>query len=86
MSKFTVKKLNQFLLFKLPSAYISGVRVASINEKEAIATVKFRWINQNPFRSLYWAVQGMASELTTGILVMKEIHASGKKISNRHFY
>jgi hypothetical protein len=81
MSKFTVKKLNQFLLFKLPSAYISGVRVASINEKEAIATVKFRWINQNPFRSLYWAVQGMASELTTGILVMKEIHASGKKIS-----
>ncbi len=81
MSKFTVSNLNKFLLFKLPSAYISGVRVASINDKEATATVKYKWINQNPFQSLYWAVQGMASELTTGILVMKEIHESGEKIS-----
>jgi len=69
------------LLFKLPSAYFSGVRVKSINENEAVATVKHRWINQNPFKSLYWATQGMTSELATGILVMKEIQDSGKKIS-----
>lgn len=81
MSNFTVKKLNRFLLFKLPSAYISGVRVSSINDKEAMATVKYQWINQNPFKSLYWATQGMASELVTGILVMKKIDESGKKIS-----
>jgi len=81
MSKFTVKKLNQFLLFKLPSAYISGVRVSSITSQEAMATVKHQWINQNPFKSLYWATQGMASELVTGILVMKEIAESKKKIS-----
>jgi len=30
---------------------------------------------------MYWATQGMASELTTGILVMKEISATGKKFS-----
>lgn len=81
MSKFTVKNLNKFLLFKLPSAYISGVRVKSINSNEAIATVKHKWINKNPFKSLYWATQGMASELATGILVMKEIDECGKKIS-----
>jgi len=81
MSKFTVKKLNKFLFFKLPSAYFSGVRVTSISDKEAMASVKFRWINQNPFKSLYWAVQGMASELVTGILVMKKIDESGKNIS-----
>ncbi len=81
MSKFTVKNLNKFLFFKLPSAYISGVRVKSIDNNEAIATVKHRWINQNPFKSLYWATQGMASELATGILVMKQIDESGKKIS-----
>lgn len=81
MSKFTVKNLNKFLFFKLPSAYISGVRVKSISEIEAIATVKHKWINQNPFKSLYWATQGMASELATGILVMKQIDESGKKIS-----
>ena len=66
---------------KLPSAYLTGVRVTSINDQEATVTVTHRWINQNPFRSLYWAVQGMASELTTGILVMQQIHESGKKIS-----
>ena len=81
MSKFTVKNLNKFLFFKLPSAYISGVRVKSISENEAIVKVKHRWINQNPFKSLYWATQGMASELATGILVMKQIDESGKKIS-----
>ena len=81
MSKFSVKNLNKFLLFKLPSAYFSGVRVKSITSKEAVATVKHKWINQNPFKSLYWATQGMASELATGILVMKGIRDSGKKVS-----
>jgi len=81
MSKYTVKNLNKFLLFKLPSAYISGVRVHSINDDQAVATVKHKWINQNPFKSLYWATQGMASELATGILVMKQIAESGKNIS-----
>jgi hypothetical protein len=81
MSKFTVKNLNKFLLFKLPSAYFSGVRVQSISDHEAVATVRHKWINQNPFKSLYWATQGMASELATGILVMKNIAESGKNIS-----
>jgi len=81
MGKFTAKKLNKFLFFKLPSAYFTGIRVISIDDKEAMATVKHKWINQNPFNSLYWAVQGMASELVTGILVMKKIDESKKKIS-----
>jgi hypothetical protein len=81
MPKFSVKNLNKFLLFRLPSAYFSGVRVKSINDKEAVATVKHKWINQNPFKSLYWATQGMTSELATGVLVMKQIAESGKKIS-----
>ncbi len=79
--KFTPKKTNLFLLTKLPSAYFSGVRLKSITEEEVVVTVTHKWINQNPFKSLYWATQGMASELTTGILVMKEIDACGKKIS-----
>ena len=81
MAKFSVKNMNLFLMYKLTSAYFSGVRVKSMNDKEAIATVKHRWINQNPFKSLYWATQGMTSELATGILVMKGIQDSGKNIS-----
>lgn len=81
MPEFTVKNLNRFLALKLPSAYLSGIRVSAISENEAMATVRHRWINQNPFKSMYWATQGMAAELVTGILMMKKIRGSGKKIS-----
>lgn len=79
--KFTAGTLNKFLLFKLPSAFISGVRAKEINANKCIVTVKHRWINQNPFKSMYFAVQAMAAELTTGALVMYHITESGKKIS-----
>jgi hypothetical protein len=75
------RKLNAFLLFKLPSAYFCGVRTRSLTETTCVVSVKHRWINQNPFNSMFWAVQGMAAELTTGALVMSKIKASGKKMS-----
>lgn len=76
-----VKKINLFLLYKLPSAFFCGVRVKAIDESKCIVTVKHRWINQNPFNSLYFAVQAMAAELSTGALVMKHIKKSEKNIS-----
>lgn len=79
--EFTAGKLNSFLFFKLPSAFISGVRVKEISETHCKVSVKHRWINQNPFNSMYFAVQAMAAELTTGALVMYHIKKSGKKIS-----
>lgn len=79
--EFTVKNLNKFLFFKLPSAFICGVRVKEIDDTACLVTVRHRWINQNPFNSMYFAVQAMAAELSTGALVMRQIHKSGKKIS-----
>ena len=69
------------MFLKLPAAFFSGVRVVEINKNEAKIKVRHRWINQNPFKSLYWAVQGMASEFASGILVMQEIKKSNRKIS-----
>ncbi|WP_430400289.1 DUF4442 domain-containing protein [Flavobacterium sp.] len=79
--KFTPSKLNTFIFFKLPSAFWSGVRVKSITEVKCEATVKYRWFNQNPFNSMYFAVQAMAAEFTTGALVMLQVKKSGKSIS-----
>jgi acyl-coenzyme A thioesterase PaaI-like protein len=79
--KFTPAKLNTYMFFKLPSAYWSGVRVQSILENECKVTVKHRWFNQNPFNSMYFAVQAMAAEFTTGALVMLQIKQSGANIS-----
>lgn len=75
------KKINTFLFFKLPSAWLTGVRVKSINESLCVTSVRHKWINQNPFKSMFWAVQGMAAELSTGALVMRTIKESDQRIS-----
>ncbi len=79
--KLTPKKLNVFSMLKLPSAYICGVRVKHIDDSKCEVSVKHRWMNQNPFKSMFWAVQGMAAELSTGALMIGKIQESGKRIS-----
>lgn len=69
------------MFFKLPLAYLAGVTVKSVSNTTAVVKIKHRWMNQNPYKSMFWAAQGMAAEMTTGVLVMKEIEKSGKKIS-----
>ena len=68
-------------MFKLPLAYIAGVRLKRMDGKRSEVHVRYRWINQNPFRSMYFAVQSMAAELSTGALLMKKIMESKKSIS-----
>ncbi|APZ47549.1 thioesterase [Polaribacter reichenbachii] len=79
--KFTPAKVNFFNLIKLPLAFFGGVRVKSITDSEVVVTIKHRWMNQNPFKSMFWAAQGMAAEMPTGILVMKAIYDSKRKVS-----
>lgn len=63
-------KFGLFLFSKLPAAWLAGVRVRSINEKEAVVTVPYKWLSQNPFRSTYFACLSMAAEMSTGLLAM----------------
>ena len=79
--EFSASNLNKFLFFKLPSAFWSGVRAKSINETQCVVSVKHRWANQNPFKSMYFAVQAMAAELSTGAIVMLHIQKSKRNIS-----
>ncbi|WP_298224751.1 DUF4442 domain-containing protein [Flavobacterium sp.] len=74
-------KTNLFLFLKLPAAFWCGVRLKNINQLQCITSVRHRWFNQNPFESMYFAVQAMAAELSTGALVMQSIQQSGQKIS-----
>lgn len=79
--KFTPSNINRFLFLKLPSAWWCGVRLVSLSTSTAQVSVTHKWFNQNPFKSLYFAVQSMAAELSTGVLVMNQIQKSGKKVS-----
>ena len=79
--KYTPNQINKWMLFKLPAAWLTGVRVSLISETKCEVKVRFKWINQNPYRSMFWAVQGMAAELTTGMLLTKSIQESNTNIS-----
>ena len=74
-------KYNFFLFKDLPSAWLCGVRVRDLNDKKCIISVRHNWFNSNPFKSLYWAVQGMASELATGLAIIDFANKNKLKIS-----
>ena len=79
--KYTPKKINRWMLFKLPAAWLTGVRLSLIDEDKCEVKVRFKWINQNPYRYMFWDVQAMAAELTTGMLLTKSIQDSNTDIS-----
>jgi hypothetical protein len=53
---------------------LSGLKVLDLNETQASVSVRFNWLNQNPFRSIYFAVLSMAAELSTGILAFGQVN------------
>ena len=79
--RVTPLSIKYYTLFNLPAAYFTGVRVKSIDEKQCTVRVRLNFMNKNPFRSMFWAVQGMAAELSTGALIMHALHASNTKAS-----
>jgi len=74
-------KYRLFMLRKLPMGFISGLKIASLDESKAAVAVRFSWVNQNPFRSIYFAVLSMAAELSTGILAFAQIYRRNPSVS-----
>ena len=72
---------NQLSFFWLPAAWICGVRVDSLENNKCTVRVKLGFLNKNPFKSLFWAVQGMAAEMPGGLLLQNKIKSSGHNIA-----
>ena len=54
--------LFKFFVFqKLSSAFWAGLSIKHFDEKSCGVRVKLSWFNQNPFRSMYFAVEAMAA-------------------------
>ncbi len=70
-----------FMLARLPSAYFCGVRLCRISEEEAVVSVPYKWLSQNPFRSIYFACQAMAAEMSTGLLALGHSHGLQPPVS-----
>lgn len=66
LKRITNSNLFTFFLFsKLPMGWIAGIRVRSLDPKQCVTSVPFKRLNKNPFKSIYFAVQAMAAELST---------------------
>jgi len=81
MNKLSLFIKNQMSFFWLPAAWICGVRVDSLENNKCTVRVKLGFFNKNPFKSLFWAVQGMAAEMPGGLLLQNKIKSSGHNIA-----
>jgi Domain of unknown function (DUF4442) len=70
-----------FMLHKLPMAFVSGLKLVELQPQKAVVSVKFKWLNKNPFNSIYFAVLSMAAELSTGILAFAQTYKRKPTIS-----
>ncbi|HLX90802.1 MAG TPA: DUF4442 domain-containing protein, partial [Puia sp.] len=70
-----------FLLFQIPSAFFSGIKIRQLDEDECIVSVPFKWFTRNPFRSTYFACLGMAAEMSTGALCLASIQRKKASVS-----
>ncbi|MFN7325775.1 MAG: PaaI family thioesterase [Chitinophagales bacterium] len=59
-----------FLLSKLPVAWFAGLRLATFEVDRAEVRLPYSWFSKNPFRSIYFAAQSAAAELSTGLLCL----------------
>lgn len=74
-------KFKLFMLKQLPSAFFSGIKLVEITEEKAVVTIPYKYLTKNPFRSMYFASQAMAAELSTGIMALSQIYGKKPRVS-----
>lgn len=74
-------RFRALMFFKIPLIWYSGIRVKHFARGVCAVQLPFTRSTQNPFKSVYFAAQCMAAELSTGLPVMAETIETGKKIS-----
>jgi len=92
-------KLRMWMLRRLPMGLFSGMVIESLDENGCKVMLKDRFWIHNPFGSVFWAVMGMAAELSTGALVYAYVSGTNtlyiltsvqgeflKKVRGKSFY
>ena len=83
---FQKKMLNPFffklfLLLKLPMAFLAGLKLKELTDDHAVVLMRYKYLNKNPFGSIYFACLSMAGELASGMLAASIAYKSNPKIS-----
>lgn len=78
--------LKLFFLKSLPLGFFTGLKLEHLDENSSAVSVNYNYLNKNPFQSLYFAVLGMAGELSSGILSLLHTHKSSPSVSMLVFH
>ena len=83
---FQQKMLNPFffklfLFLKLPMAFLSGIKLKQLSDNRAVFQMKYKYLNKNPFGSIYFACLAMAGELASVMLAASITYKSNPKLS-----
>lgn len=82
-----IKKINSpfkfgfFLATQLPAAFFVGLKLHAFNKDNCSIRVKHTWRSKNPFKSMYFAAEAMAAEMSTGLLAFGHIYKRSPKVS-----
>ena len=66
-------------LFKFPASRFAGLRIVKLDSESCVVSVPGGWRTQNPFKSMYWAIQGMGAELSTGGYALAVVNSLGRR-------
>ena len=74
-------KFRAFTVKDLPLAAAAGISVDHIDDNVCKVGMPGGWRTQNPFKSTYWAAQGMAAEAASGMLPFIYCEAAPEKVN-----
>jgi hypothetical protein len=70
-----------YLWSKLPLAACAGLSLRRLDETACTVALPGGWRTQNPFRSMYFAAQSMAAEMSTGAPAMMLAEGASASVS-----
>lgn len=73
--------MKLYMLRHLPLGFFTGLKILELDKNKAVVSVPFKYLNKNPFRSVYFAVLSMAAELSSGILALSVLHEINAPVS-----
>ncbi|NOY51701.1 MAG: DUF4442 domain-containing protein [Chlorobi bacterium] len=74
-------KMKLFMLTHLPMGFIAGLKIIKLDNEGSEISVPYKFVNKNPFKSMYFAVQAMAAELSSGIIALAEVSRASVPVS-----
>ena len=74
-------KFRFFLFQKLPAAFFAGLRIHYFDADKCVVRIHYSWFSMNPFKSVYFAAEAMAAEMSSGLLAFGHLYQQPVKVS-----